>query len=35
MIDIKVKTLSPNAVVPKYAHPTDTGFDLYTSEDLV
>ena len=35
MIDIKVKILSPNAVVPKYAHPTDTGFDLYTSEDLV
>ena len=35
MIDIKVKTLSPNAVVPKYAHPTDTGFDLYTSEDVL
>ena len=34
MIDIKVKILSPNAVVPKYAHPTDTGFDLYTSEDV-
>ena len=35
MLEIKVKILSPNAVVPKYAHPTDTGFDLYTSEDLV
>ena len=35
MIDIKVKTLSPIAVVPKYAYPTDTGLDLYTSEDLV
>ena len=29
MLEIKVKILSPNAVVPKYAHPTDTGFDLY------
>ena len=35
MLEIKVKILSPNAVVPKYAHATDTGFDLYTSEDLV
>ena len=35
MLDVKVKILSPNAVVPKYAHATDTGFDLYTSEDLV
>ena len=35
MIEIKVKKLSPNAVVPKYAHPTDTGFDLYTSEDVL
>ena len=35
MVDIKVKILSPNAVVPKYAHPTDSGFDLYTCEDLV
>ena len=35
MLDVKVKILSSNAVVPKYAHATDTGFDLYTSEDLV
>ena len=35
MLEVKVKILSPNAVVPKYAHATDTGFDLYTSEDLV
>ena len=35
MLEIKVKILSPNAVVPKYAHPTDSGFDLYTCEDLV
>lgn len=35
MLDVKVKILSPNAVVPKYAHPTDTGFDLFTCEDLV
>ena len=35
MIDIKVKKINPNAVVPKYAHSTDTGFDLYTSEDVL
>ena len=35
MIEVKVKKLSPNAVVPKYAHATDTGFDLYTSEDIL
>ena len=33
MIDIKVKKINPNAVVPKYAHSTDTGFDLFTAED--
>lgn len=31
---IKVKKLNPNAVVPEFAHKTDTGADLYTSESL-
>ena len=31
---IKVKKLNPNAVVPEFAHQTDTGADLYTCEDL-
>ena len=33
MIDIKVKKLSHNAIIPNYAHDTDTGFDLYTSTE--
>ena len=31
---IKVKKLNPNAVIPEFAHQTDTGADLYTCEDL-
>ena len=31
---IKVKKLNPNAVIPEFAHKTDTGADLYTSESL-
>lgn len=30
---IKVKRLHRNAVIPKYAHSTDTGFDLFTATD--
>ena len=31
---IKVKKLHEDAVVPVFAHPTDSGADLYTCEDL-
>lgn len=34
MIGIKVKKLLKDAVVPRYAHDTDTGFDLFTAEEL-
>ena len=32
---IKVKRVHKDAVLPEYAHETDTGFDLFTCEDLV
>jgi len=33
---LKVKKLSPNAVMPTVAHPgEDIGYDLYASEDLI
>jgi|TARA_Y100000593_G_scaffold57686_1_gene107299 dUTP pyrophosphatase len=32
MVDIKVKKLFENAVVPTRANPTDAGYDLYSSE---
>lgn len=31
---IKVKRIHEDAVIPHYAHDTDSGFDLYTCEDL-
>lgn len=33
-IQVGVKKLHKDAVIPKYAHDTDTGFDLFTVEDL-
>lgn len=30
---VKIKRLSPEAVLPKYAHPGDVGLDLYSLED--
>lgn len=33
MIKIRVKKLHENAIIPDYAHPTDSGFDLYTSTE--
>lgn len=33
MLNIKVKKLNDNAIIPEYAHDTDTGFDLYTSTE--
>ena len=34
-INIKVKRVHPDAVLPDFAHDTDTGADLYTCEELV
>ena len=31
---IKVKKVHHNAVIPKFAHSTDTGFDLFTVESV-
>lgn len=31
---IRFKRLSPNAVVPKYAHPGDSGMDICSIEDV-
>lgn len=31
---MNVKRLNKDAVLPKFAHDTDSGFDLFTSEDL-
>ena len=32
---LKIKRLSPDAVIPQYAHPDDSGLDLCSVEDLV
>lgn len=34
-MEIKVKKLHKDAIVPRYAHDTDTGFDLFTVEKTV
>ena len=31
---LKIKRLSPDAVIPQYAHPDDSGLDLCSIEDL-
>ena len=33
-MNIKVKRVHHNAVMPRFAHSTDTGFDLFTVEDI-
>ena len=33
-MNIKVKKIHHNAVIPKFAHSTDTGFDLFTVESV-
>ena len=35
IININVKRVHPDAVMPDFAHNTDTGADLYTCEDLI
>ena len=34
-MNIKVKKIHDEAVIPMFAHSTDTGFDLFTVEDTV
>lgn len=31
---IKIKKINEEAIIPSYAHPSDSGFDLYTCEEL-
>lgn len=33
-MNIKVLKLTPDAVIPVFAHETDTGFDLFTCDDV-
>ena len=34
-IKIKVKKLTQSAILPKYAHESDAGMDLFSDEDLI
>ena len=34
-ISVGFKRLSDDAIIPTKAHPTDSGFDLYASEDVI
>lgn len=34
MVQVKVKKLREGAVIPFKAHPTDSGFDLFSAEDV-
>jgi dUTP pyrophosphatase len=34
-INVKIKRLHPDAVIPKYAHEGDAGFDLVAVEDVI
>ncbi|MEI6058139.1 MAG: dUTP diphosphatase [archaeon] len=34
-MNIKIKKLKPNAIIPKYAHHGDAGMDLFSTEDYV
>ena len=35
MISVGIKRLNENATIPTKAHPTDSGFDIYASEDVI
>ena len=35
MVNIKVKKLKENAIIPKYAHPGDAGMDLFSTENYI
>ena len=34
-MEINVKKTMDDAAIPVFAHPTDTGFDLFTAQDLI
>lgn len=34
-MELKVKKLHKDAIIPKFAHPGDAGMDLFTTEDVV
>ena len=34
-MNIRIKRLHPDAVIPKYAKPNDSGFDLVATEDVI
>jgi len=34
MVELKIKKLHKDAIIPKYAHDTDAGLDLYSVENL-
>ncbi len=33
-MEMRVKKMVPDAVIPQYAHPGDAGMDLYASQDI-
>lgn len=35
MVNVRIKKIKENAVIPKYAHKGDAGFDLYSAEDYL
>ena len=35
MIKIKIQKISNDAIIPRYAHDTDTGMDIYSTEEIV
>lgn len=34
-MNVNIKRLSPDAIIPQYAHATDAGFDLVATEDII
>ena len=34
-MQVKIKKLSDNAIIPKYAHPGDSGVDLHSTEEVI
>ena len=34
-MNIKIKKLNPDAIIPSYAHEGDAGMDIYSSEDVI
>jgi dUTP pyrophosphatase len=34
-MEIKIKRFTPDAILPKYAHPGDVGMDMYSREEFI